>query len=100
MKRWRPSWSGQRARRRPAAALLAKAAQQLEALNATLARQTYLDAWAAAMFAGEFAGAGSLHEVAQAARSAPPPAGSPRPPDLLLNGLAVLITEGHAKAAP
>ncbi len=83
-----------------AAALLAKAAQQLEALNATLARQTYLDAWAAAMFAGEFAGAGSLHEVAQAARSAPPPAGSPRPPDLLLDGLAVLITEGHAKAAP
>ena len=52
------------------------------------------------MFAGEFAGAGSLHEVAQAARSAPPPAGSPRPPDLLLDGLAVLITEGHAKAAP
>ena len=83
-----------------APALLVKAAQQLEPLDAALARQTYLDAWAAAMFAGHFAGAGSLHEVAQAARSAPPPAGAPRPPDLLLDGLAVLVTEGRARAAP
>ena len=43
---------------------------------------------------------GSLHEVARAARSAPPPAAAPRPPDLLLDGLAVLVTEGHARAAP
>jgi hypothetical protein len=35
-----------------------------------------------------------------AAWSAPPPAGAPRPPDLLLDGLAVLVTEGHAQAAP
>jgi DNA-binding CsgD family transcriptional regulator len=83
-----------------APALLVKAAQQLEPLDATLARQTYLDAWAAAMFAGQFTGAGSLHEVARAARSAPPPAAAPRPPDLLLDGLAVLVTEGHARAAP
>ena len=83
-----------------APALLVKAAQQLEPLDATLARQTYLDAWAAAMFAGQFAGAGSLHEVARAARSAPPPAGAPRPGDLLLDGLAVLVTEGRARAAP
>ena len=83
-----------------APALLVKAAQQLEPLDATLARQTYLDAWGAAMFAGQFAGAGSLHEVARAARSAPPPAAAPRPPDLLLDGLAVLVTEGRAQAAP
>jgi DNA-binding CsgD family transcriptional regulator/tetratricopeptide (TPR) repeat protein len=83
-----------------APALLVKAAQQLEPLDAALARQTYLDAWAAALLAGQFAGAGSLHEVARAARSAPPPAGAPRPPDLLLDGLAVLVTEGHAQAAP
>ena len=62
-----------------APALLVKAARQLEPLDAALARQTYLDAWTAAMFAGQFAGAGSLHEVARAARSAPPPAGAPRP---------------------
>jgi len=35
-----------------------------------------------------------------AARSAPPPAGAPRPPDLLLDGLAVLVTAGRAQAAP
>jgi DNA-binding CsgD family transcriptional regulator len=83
-----------------APALLVKAAQQLEPLDAALARQTYLDAWVAAMFAGQFAGAGSLHEVARAARSAPPPAAAPRPSDLLLDGLAVLVTEGRAEAAP
>jgi DNA-binding CsgD family transcriptional regulator len=83
-----------------APALLLKAAQQLEPLDAALARQTYLDAWTAASFAGQFAGAGSLHEVARAARSAPPPASAPRPSDLLLDGLAVLVTEGRARAAP
>ena len=83
-----------------APALLVKAAKQLEPLDAALARQTYLEAWYAAMFAGQFAGAGSLHEVARAARSAPPPAGASRPSDLLLDGLAVLVTEGRTRAAP
>ena len=83
-----------------APALLVKAAKQLEPLDAALARQTYLDAWLAAMFARRFAGAGDLHEVSRAARSAPPPAGAPSPSDLLLEGLAVLVTEGRAEAAP
>jgi len=83
-----------------APALLVKAARQLEPLDAALARQTYLDAWNAAMYAGQFAGAGSLHEVAPAARSAPPPASAPQPSDLLLDGLAVLVTEGRIRAAP
>jgi len=83
-----------------APALLMKAAKQLEPLDTALARQTYLDAWLAAMFAGRFAGAGDLYEVSRAARSAPPPAGAPRPSDLLLDGLAVLVTEGRAQAAP
>jgi len=83
-----------------APALLANAAKQLEPLDAALARQTYLDAWLAAFFAGRFAGAGDLHEVSRAARAAPPPAGAPRPPDLLLDGLAVMVTEGRAQAAP
>ena len=83
-----------------APALLVKAAKQLEPLDAALARQTYLDAWYAALFAGRFAGAGDLHEVSRAARSAPPPAGAPRPSDLLLDGLAVLVTEGRVQAAP
>jgi DNA-binding CsgD family transcriptional regulator len=82
-----------------ALALLMKAAKQLEPLDAALARQTYLDAWYAATFAGQFAGAGNLHEVSRAARAAPPPIGAPRPSDLLLDGLAVLVTEGRAQAA-
>jgi DNA-binding CsgD family transcriptional regulator len=83
-----------------APARLARAAKRLESLDVALARQTYLDAWLAALLAGRFAGAGDLHEVARAARSAPPPAGKPRPSDLLLDGLAVLVTEGRAQAAP
>jgi DNA-binding CsgD family transcriptional regulator len=80
--------------------LLLKAARRIEPLDAALARQTYLDAWLAAVVAGRLAGAGNLHEVARAARSAPAPAGAPRPPDLLLEGVAVLVTEGRAQAAP
>jgi hypothetical protein len=83
-----------------APALLVKAAKQLEPLDAALARQTYLEAWLAAMFAGRFAGAGDLHEVSRAARSAPPPADAPSPSDLLLDGVAILVTEGRAEAAP
>ena len=83
-----------------APALLLKAAKQLEPLDASLARETYLDAWYAALFAGRFAGAGDLHEVSRAARTALPPAGAPRPSDLLLDALAVLGTEGRAQAAP
>jgi len=46
-----------------APALLLKAAKRLEPLDAALARQTYLDAWFAAVYAGRSAGAGDLHEV-------------------------------------
>jgi len=84
---------------RDAPAMLMKAARRLEPLDIALARQTYLEAWAAAYFAGRFAGTGSLGDVARAARSAPPPEGEPQPADLLLDGLAMLITEGRAAAA-
>jgi DNA-binding CsgD family transcriptional regulator len=83
-----------------APALLLQAARQLEPLDGALARQTYLDAWTAAVFAGQFAQDGSLHEVSRAARSAPAPANPPAPHDLLLDGLAVLGTDGRAAAAP
>src|SRR5215831_1526533 len=83
-----------------APALLLQAARQLEPLDDAPARQTYLDAWTAALFAGRFAQDGSLHEVSRAARSAPPPTGPPRPSDLLLDGLAVLVTDGRSAAAP
>jgi DNA-binding CsgD family transcriptional regulator len=80
--------------------MLARVAKRLEPLDAALARQTYLEAWYAALYAGRFAGADDLHEISRAARSAPPPPGPPRPSDLLLDGLAVLVTEGRAAAAP
>jgi DNA-binding CsgD family transcriptional regulator len=83
---------------RDAPALLLNAAKQLEPLDATLARETYLEALMAAQFAGRFAGNAAV-DIAQAACAAPPSL-SPRAPDLLLDGLAVMITEGHAAAAP
>jgi tetratricopeptide (TPR) repeat protein len=79
--------------------LLLKAAKRLEPLDPGLARETYLDAWHAAMFAGHLAGAGDLMEVSRAARALPPPPHPPRPVDLLLDGLALLITDGPAAAA-
>jgi DNA-binding CsgD family transcriptional regulator len=83
-----------------APALLLQAARQLEPLDGALARQTYLEAWTAAAFAGRFAQDGNLHEVSRAARSAPPPPTPPAPHDLLLDGLAVLAIDGRAAAAP
>ena len=78
--------------------LLLAAAKQLEPLDAKLARETYLEALMAAQFAGRLAG-GTALEVAEAARAAPP-SQAPGAPDLLLDGLALLITEGHGAAAP
>ena len=71
--------------------LLLKAARQFEPLDSRLARETYLDALAAATFAGRLALGGGMREVAEAARMAPPPPGPARGPDLLLDGLALLV---------
>ncbi len=81
-------------------ALLVRAAKQLEPLEVTLARETYLDALSAAMLAGRLASGYGLLEVAQAARAAPPPLQTPRGPDLLLDGLALVITEGYRAGVP
>src|SRR3954449_7058872 len=80
--------------------LLLKAAQRLERLDPEFARETYLDAWGAAFFAGRLASAGSLVEVSRAAKSAPRPTCQLRPSDLLLDGLTTLVAEGRAAAAP
>jgi DNA-binding CsgD family transcriptional regulator len=79
--------------------LLLKAARQFEPLDMGLARETYLDALSAATFAGRLALGGGMREVAEAARMAAPP-GPTRPPDLLLDGLALLVTEGYPAGAP
>jgi DNA-binding CsgD family transcriptional regulator len=80
--------------------LLLKAARQFESLDPRLARETYLDALAAATFAGRLALGGGMREVAEAARAAPKPPGPARRPDLLLDGLALLICEGYPAGAP
>ena len=80
--------------------LLLKAARQFEPLDPRLARETYLDALAAATFAGRLALGGGMREVAEAARMAPPPPGPARGPDLLLDGISLVICEGYPAGAP
>jgi DNA-binding CsgD family transcriptional regulator len=79
--------------------LLLKAAKRLESLDLDLARETYLSAWMAAMFAGRFAGAGDLTEVSRAARGLCA-VGSPQPAALVLDALTMLVTDGPVAAAP
>jgi tetratricopeptide (TPR) repeat protein len=87
-------------RGRDAPAMLLKAAKRLEPLDVRLARETYLEALSAGQYAGRLVTEGGLRDVAEAARAAPPPLQRPSAPDLLLDGLALLIMEGYAAAAP
>ncbi len=81
--------------------LLLSAAKRLEPIDAGLARETYLDALNAALFAGRLASPGGTpQEVAAAARAAPRPPHPPRAPDLLLDGLAANFSEGYAAGSP
>jgi DNA-binding CsgD family transcriptional regulator len=80
--------------------LLLKAARRLEPFDLELARETYLIAWRAAALAGHLAGGDVLLEICRAVRALPPPPGAPRPLDLLLDGLALLTTDGRAAATP
>jgi DNA-binding CsgD family transcriptional regulator len=77
-----------------APALLLEAARRLEPLDAALARETHLEAMAAAMFAGRLGDKPSVRDAAEAALTAPAPPQPPRPIDLLLDGLATRFTEG------
>jgi DNA-binding CsgD family transcriptional regulator len=80
--------------------LLLNAAKRLEPLDVNVARDTYLEAIFAALFAGRLGKAGGLLEAAEAARSAPPATQPPRAADLLLDGYALTITDGYAVGAP
>ena len=80
-------------------AMLMKAAGRLERLDGDLARDTYLEAWGAALLAGRGGGDGSLLEISRAARSVPRHQGPPRPSDLLLDALTALIIDGRDEAA-
>jgi tetratricopeptide (TPR) repeat protein len=80
--------------------LLLKAAARLEKVDAGIARETYLNAWGAALFAGQFAGMGTLQAISRAAQAAPRPTGPPRTLDVMLDGFAALVSDGRAAAAP
>ena len=81
--------------------LLLQAARTLEPLDVRLCRNTYLDAWGAALFAGHLASAGGgLLDVSRGAATAPAPTDRTLARDLLLDGLALLFTAGVRAAAP
>jgi DNA-binding CsgD family transcriptional regulator len=87
-------------RGRDAPPLLLKAARRLEPLDVALARETHLDALTAVFFAGRLASGGGVMGTARAARAAPPASQPSRASDLLLDGLAQLVTEGHDAGTP
>jgi DNA-binding CsgD family transcriptional regulator len=74
--------------------LMLRAAQRLQSLDPELARQTYLEALIAAIYAGRLAHGQDARQVAHAARSATSPA------QLLIHGLAVRLADGYVAAAP
>jgi DNA-binding CsgD family transcriptional regulator len=87
-------------RGRDAPPLLLSAAKRLEPLDIGLARVTYLEALSAAISAGRLGARDGVRRTADAARRAPLSPEPPRAPDLLLDGLAVLHTEGYAAGTP
>jgi DNA-binding CsgD family transcriptional regulator/tetratricopeptide (TPR) repeat protein len=82
-----------------APALLLDTAKRLEPLDAELARETYLEALTASIFAGRECPSRGVMEVAGAARAAPAGPRS-RPVDLLLDALATRFTEPYVAALP
>ena len=80
--------------------LLLSAAHDLESLDPKLARATYLDALVAALFAGRLASGGSALEVSKAVLGGPRSPQPPRAWDLLLDGLALLTSDGPSIAVP
>jgi DNA-binding CsgD family transcriptional regulator len=83
-----------------AAPLLLEAARRLEPFDLSLARRAYLTAWSAATNAQHFGGADVVLEICRAVRALPPLSPDPHPLDLVLEGFALLITDGHAVAMP
>jgi len=86
-------------RGRDAPPLLLEAARRLEPLDPRLARETYLEAFAAALSADRLVRGGDAREVAAAVLAADwePPT---RACDLLLDGLALLTREGYVAGTP
>jgi DNA-binding CsgD family transcriptional regulator/tetratricopeptide (TPR) repeat protein len=83
--------------------LLLQAAKRLESLDGALARETYLDAFAAALFADRLTRGVGVREIAEAVLAAEWGQASHRSPrafDLLLEGIAVVTIDGYAAGVP
>jgi len=89
-----------RTRGSDAPALLLDAARRLEPLDAAMARETHLEAMAAAMFAGRLGDRPGVREAAEAAQNAPAAPQPPRAIDLLLDALATRFTDGYSAGVP
>jgi DNA-binding CsgD family transcriptional regulator len=86
---------------RDAPLLLCQAAHRLESLDPELARVTYVDAWGAALVAGELAAPGGrLAEVSAAARAFLALAPGEGPADVLLHGLVTMALDAPMQAVP
>ncbi len=81
--------------------LLLAAAKRMELLDPLESRKAYLGAMLAAILVGRMSTErhNSAPTVAEAARHAPPAPCPPRAIDLMLDGLVVRLTTGHAAAA-
>lgn len=78
--------------------LLLAAARRLQPFDSDLARETYLVAWGtSALIAAD---ADGLLAVSEAMRALPAPTGTPRALDLVIEGYALLVTDGRAAAVP
>jgi DNA-binding CsgD family transcriptional regulator len=80
--------------------LFTEAGERLDSLDPDLARETYLEALAAAIWASGPDAPHVLRTVAEAARTASPAREPERSVDVVLDALAARITDGYEAAAP
>ncbi|WP_405966248.1 AAA family ATPase [Streptomyces sp. NBC_00015] len=84
-----------RSRSDEAAPLLLEAAAQFAVVESPLARETYLEAISATIFAGRLHGPTGARAAAVAARGSGAPSSGSQAADLLLDGVAALLADGH-----
>ncbi|HEX3361866.1 MAG TPA: AAA family ATPase, partial [Solirubrobacterales bacterium] len=77
-----------------AAAGLLRAAVRIASLDAAQARETFMEAFAAALYVGGLSNAGGMAEVARAVRGSVRPPPRPTPVDLLLEALTAQEIDG------
>lgn len=87
-------------RRDEAAQLLLDAANRFAAEGSVLAREAYLEAISATVFAGRIDGAYGARAVAIASRASGAPPSASAASDLLLEGAVMLLAEGPEKGIP